>query len=515
MDRERAHRLDDSIAGRSGQAGRRVCGSSLLDRQQAFGYTQEGHQVPARADGHQPARPSARWATTRRWPCCPDKNKTAVQLLQAAVRPGDEPADRPDPRGHRDEPEQLHRPRPNLLDINAVNPPMRLEVTQPVLDFDDMARLRDIERHTSGKFKPQLDITYPRWPGAPRASRPNWPRCAPRAVDAIGRHNILIITDRAMGRPRRHSGAAGAVGHHHHLVRGACAPRRPGGRDRLGARGASLRRAGRLRRRGRCTPYLAMETLVANCTPGCQRTGRRRGDLQLRQGHRQGPVEDHVQDGRVHLHVVLRRADVRGHRPGKPLVDKYFRGTASQVGGIGVSRWPKRSIPAHAHRPPSAPTRCCRAMLDAGGEYAWRTRRRTHVDADAIAKLQHSARNKFDTYKEYAQIINDQSKRHGADAARPVRVQRSIRPRPSRWTRSSRPKIVKRFATGAMSPGLDPPGALDAGHRDEPHRRQEQHRRGRRGSGARYRNELKGIPIARAPRCPTSSAPRSSRPTTR
>ena len=39
-------------------------------------------------------------------------------------------------------------PKPNLLDINAVNPPMRLEVPQPILDFDDMARLREIEKHT-------------------------------------------------------------------------------------------------------------------------------------------------------------------------------------------------------------------------------------------------------------------------------------------------------------------------------------------------------------------------------
>ena len=53
-------------------------------------------------------------------------------------------------------------------------------------------------------------------------------------------------------------------------------------------------------------------------------------------------------------------------------------------------------------------------MLDAGGEYAWRTRGEEHMwTPDAIAKLQHAARaNKFDTYKEYAQLINDQSKRH-------------------------------------------------------------------------------------------------------
>jgi glutamate synthase (NADPH/NADH) large chain len=71
-------------------------------------------------------------------------------------------------------------PKPNLLDINQVNPPMRLEVSQPVLDFADMAKLRDIESHTNGKFKSvTIDITYP-LAGAVKASKPSWPRCARR-----------------------------------------------------------------------------------------------------------------------------------------------------------------------------------------------------------------------------------------------------------------------------------------------------------------------------------------------
>ena len=46
-------------------------------------------------------------------------------------------------------------PKPNLLDINNVNPPLRLEVTQPVLDFAAMAQIRDIDQVTAKKF-PQL-----------------------------------------------------------------------------------------------------------------------------------------------------------------------------------------------------------------------------------------------------------------------------------------------------------------------------------------------------------------------
>ena len=50
-------------------------------------------------------------------------------------------------------------PKPNLLDINQVNPPMRLEVSQPILDFADMAKLRDIAQHTQGKFRSCLLYT--------------------------------------------------------------------------------------------------------------------------------------------------------------------------------------------------------------------------------------------------------------------------------------------------------------------------------------------------------------------
>ena len=92
-------------------------------------------------------------------------------------------------------------------------------------------------------------------------------------------------------------------------------------------------------------------------------------------------------------------------------------------------------------------------------------------------------RNKFDTYKEYAQIINDQSTRHMT-----LRGLFEFKHRPeqghSAWRRSRRPaEIVKRFATGAMSLGsISTEAHATLGHRDEPHRRQVQHRRGRRGS---------------------------------
>ena len=93
-------------------------------------------------------------------------------------------------------------------------------------------------------------------------------------------------------------------------------------------------------------------------------------------------------------------------------------------------------------------------MLDAGGEYAWRVRGEDHTwTPDAIAKLQHASRaNSYATYKEYAAIINDQSRRHmtfrglfefrfGLRAPVPIE---EVEPAA---------EIVKRFSTGAMSLG--------------------------------------------------------------
>ena len=72
-------------------------------------------------------------------------------------------------------------PKPNLLDINAVNPPMRLEVPQPILDFrrhGAAAQHRGAHRRPSSRAS---SSTSPiRWPGATKASRRSWRRCARR-----------------------------------------------------------------------------------------------------------------------------------------------------------------------------------------------------------------------------------------------------------------------------------------------------------------------------------------------
>ena len=93
-------------------------------------------------------------------------------------------------------------------------------------------------------------------------------------------------------------------------------------------------------------------------------------------------------------------------------IAKYFTRTASRVEGIGVFEIAEEAI--RMHKVLSVTDPVLASMLETGGEYAWRARGEEHMwTPDAIAKLQHSTRaNNWNTYKEYAQIINDQSKRH-------------------------------------------------------------------------------------------------------
>ena len=91
--------------------------------------------------------------------------------------------------------------------------------------------------------------------------------------------------------------------------------------------------------------------------------------------------------------------------------------------------------------------------LDAGGEYAFRVRGEEHMwTPDSIAKLQHATRtNQYSTYKEYAALINDQTKRQMT--LRGLFKLKTNDKAISLDDVEPAKEIVKRFATGAMSLG--------------------------------------------------------------
>ncbi|TMH10398.1 MAG: glutamate synthase subunit alpha, partial [Betaproteobacteria bacterium] len=469
---------------------------SLLDRQQSFGYTQEDLKFLMSPMAQAGEEGIGSMGNDSPLAVLSDKNKPLYNYFKQLFAQVTNPPIDPIREAIVMSLVSFIGPKPNLLDINAVNPPMRLEVPQPILDFDDMARLRNIERHTHGKFKSyELNITYPLAWGDEGVEAKLASLCA-ETVDAIkSGHNILIISDRKMDRGHVAIPALLALSAvHQHLVREGL--RTTAGLVVETGSAREVHHFGVLAGYGAeaVHPYLALETLVSlqKELPG---------DLSPDKA-----IYNYVKAIGKGLSKIMSKMGVSTYMSycgaqlfeaiglEKTLVDKYFRGTASQVGGIGVFEVAEEAIRMHLSAFGDDPV--LQGMLDAGGEYAWRVRGEEHMwTPDAIAKLQHSARaNKFETYKEYAQIINDQSRRHMTlrglfefklDPSKAIPVD-EVEPAS---------EIVKRFATGAMSLG----SISTEAHSTLAVAMNRIGGKSNTGEGgedpARYRNELKGIPI--------------------
>ncbi len=470
-------------------------GASLLDRQQAFGYTQEDLRMLMAPMATAGEEATGSMGNDSPLAVTSDRDKPLYnyfrQLFAQVTNPPIDPIR-----------EQLVMslvsfvgPKPNLLDVNNINPPMRLEVSQPVLDVVDMAVVRNIDRHTSNKFKShELDICYPVAWGAEGIEARLASLCA-EAVDAVkSGFNILIVSDRKIDREHVAIPALLATSaiHGHLVARGlrtstglvveTGSAREVHHIAVLAAYGAEA-----------IHPYLAMETLGAM-------HAELSGDLSADKA-----IANYTKAIGKGLMKVMSKMGISTYMSycgaqifeavglSQSLVDQYFKGTATKIEGINVFDVAEEAIRLHRRAFGDDPVLA--DMLDAGGEYAYRTRGEAHMwTPDTIAKLQHATRgDSFATYKEYATLVNDQS-RAADDAARPVRVQgRSGEGDPAVGGRAGRrDREALRDRRDVARLDLDR-GARDAGRRDEPHRRQVEHRRRRRGSGA-LRERAEGHP---------------------
>ncbi|MCV2350022.1 glutamate synthase-related protein [Paucibacter sp. Y2R2-4] len=470
--------------------------ASLLDRQQAFGFTQEDIKflmAPMAATGEEALGSMGNDSPLA---VLSSKDKPLFNYFKQLFAQVTNPPIDPIREAIVMSLNSFIGPKPNLLDINAVNPPMRLEVSQPVLDFKDMARLRQIEAHTHGKFKPyELDITYPLAWGHEGVEAQLASLCA-ESVDAIkSGHNILIITDRGLSDSRVAIPALLALSAiHHHLVR-------EGRRTTAGlvvetGSAREVHHFAVLAGFGAeaVHPYLALETLaeIAAGLPGELSAEKATYNYIKGIGKGLSKIMSKMGISTYMSYCGAQIFEAIGLK--SDFVEKYFRGTPTQVGGIGVFEVAEEAI--RLHRAAFGDDPVLDSMLDAGGEYAWRARGEEHMwTPDAIAKLQHSARSgKYDTYKEYAQIINDQSKRHMT-----LRGLFEFKFDPSKAIPldevESAAEIVKRFATGAMSLG----SISTEAHATLAVAMNRIGGKSNTGEGgedpARYRNELKGIKI--------------------
>ena len=425
---------------------------SLLDRQQAFGYTQEDIKFilePMAANGEEATGSMGNDAAL---PVLSSKLKPLYnyfkQLFAQVTNPPIDPIR-----------EDLVMsvvsfigPKPNLLGIFDLNPPIRLEVSQPVLSFDDIEKIRHIEKHTNGKFRShELDICYPvAWGKDGVEAR--LASLAAEAEDAVrSGANILIVSDRQMNASNVAIPALLATSAvHQHLVKKGLrtsaglvvetgSAREVHHFALLGGYGAEA-----------VHPYLALETLQS--LAGDDATKREKAVYNFTKAVGKGLCKVMSKMG-ISTYMSYTGAQIfEAIGLQTAFVDKYFTGTPTNVEGIGVFDVAEEAI--RMHRAAFGNDPVLANALDAGGDYAFRIRGEEHLwTPDAIAKLQHSTRtNQFSTFKEYSRIINDQSQRHLTLRGLFEFCTANVTPVPLDEVESAK-DIVKRFATGAMSLG--------------------------------------------------------------
>ena len=136
------------------------------------------------------------------------------------------------------------------------------------------------------------------------------------------------------------------------------------------------------------------------------------------------------------------------------LVDRYFTGTSSKLGGIGLEVLAAEVASRHGMAYTSRRASSAHRALDVGGDYQWRREGELHLfNPETVFRLQHATRaRRYDVFKQYTQTVNEQSERlmtlrglfgFKPDARTPVPID-EVEPVS---------EIVKRFSTGAMSYG--------------------------------------------------------------
>jgi glutamate synthase (NADPH/NADH) large chain len=344
-------------------------------------------------------------------------------------------------------------PRPNLLNLSDAGKHMRLEVSQPVLTNEDLERIRHVEDNTAGAFRTKtLDITYPVVKGTEGL------RVALKAVCELAEkkvregYNILILSDRKVdadniGIPALL--ATSAV--HHHLIRKGL--RTESGLVVETGSVLEVHHYATLAGYGAeaVNPYLAFDTIQSQLPHFPE---------QLEFAEAQKRYIKAIGKG---LKKVMSKMGISTYQSycgaqifdavglSSDFIDAYFTGTTTTIEGAGLMEIAAEALKWHDKG--FGKQQIYRKHLDVGGDYAYRLRGEDHNwTPDTIAKIQHAVRsNDWKTYAEFAKAINEQNE-----------ILLTLRGLfEFKWANEPVPldevepasEIVKRFATGAMSFG--------------------------------------------------------------
>lgn len=427
---------------------------TLLDRQQAFGYSREDVEMfikPMASDAQEPLGSMGRdippavlshraknlfdyfkqnFAQVTNPPIDPIREELVMSMAS------------------------LIGPRPNLLDLKSGGKNKRLEIRHPILSRVDLEKIRRIEDYEESTFRTYtIELVYPANKGAAGMAAALDAICykAGKVVGERG-YNILILSDRAVDSD--HIGipallATGAV--HHYLIK-------HGLRTAVGL----VVETGEARRvhdfcllagygAEAINPYLALDTIDQFRHKLDQSV-----DAEVYRANYIKAINKGIMKVMSKMGISTYQSycgaqifDAVGLST--EFVEKYFTGTQTAIEGIGLSEVAEETVRRHTAAFGDEPV--LRNSLEVGGELAYRLRGEDHVwTPETISKLQHSVRSgNYSKYKEYASIMNNPGEQ--------VKNLRSLfefkldrEPVPIDEVEPAS-EIVKRFATGAMSFG--------------------------------------------------------------
>ena len=430
---------------------------SLLDRQQAFGYTQESLKflmMPMAESGQEAigsmgtdtplsalsSRPKLlhtyfkqNFAQVTNPPIDPIREELVMSLVT------------------------FIGPRPNLLDLEGTSKQKRLEAAHPILTNENLERIRGIGEVADNQFRTvTLDITFSADQGAAGLAKALDGLCRSAEQAVRAGENIIVLSDRAAGPDRMPIPsllATSAV--HHHLIR--CGLRTSVGLVVETGEAHEVHQFCTLAGYGAeaINPYLAFETIEAVLPELNEEITAEEAIKRYIKAIDKGILKVMSKMGisTYQSYCGAQIFDAVGLR--SDFVAKYFTGTNSQVEGVGLQEIARETAERHAAAFSAAPV--LREALDVGGEYAFRIRGEAHIwRPPVVADLQHAVRGNLpEKYRSYAEQINEQSEQlltlRGMFRIRDAE-EMGRKPIPLDEVEPAK-EIVKRFATGAMSFG--------------------------------------------------------------
>ena len=335
----------------------------------------------------------------------------------------------------------------NLLDETPEHA-RQLVIDNPILRDDELESLRQV--HSDVFMAHTLDTTWPAEDG-PDGLEPALERLCDDADDALARGaNILILSDRAVGPERAPIPSMLAVGAvHHHLVRSGT--RLQAGLVVESGEPRSVQSVAVLIGYGAAAvnPYLMLGTIGELVDEGRIDLTREDAEARAIKAVGKGLLKVISKMGISTISSYCGAQVFEAVGLSTALVERYFTGTPSRIGGIGLDEIAAGVLVRHARAYPGT----AGELLPVVGLYSWRRDGEHHQwNPETIALLQHAVRGGGQpTYDEFAAAVN-------ADSARRSTLRGLLRfraDRPAIPLDEVEPaaEIVKRFSTGAMSLG--------------------------------------------------------------